>query len=122
MNRWKQIAMALVMAPVLSGGGLTAEEMPTQQGANESAPAADPSSSSTDVTCCPIPEDASGAKDFCVRGVESHGYKPGIFGYEITGNGSAWFRSETGEYCVEEGSSISFPDGKMVEGPKSVKH
>ena len=124
MNRWKQIAVALtVVVSVLSGCSLGPQRKPPQQLANIPPPAAVPSSSSTDFTCCPIPEDASGAKDFfCAPGVESHGYKPGIFGYEITGNGSAWFRSDTREYCVEEGVSIHFPKREPIEGPKSGKY
>ena len=124
MNRWKQIAVALtVVVSVLSGCSLGPQRKPPQQLANIPPPAAVPSSSSTDVTCCPSPEDASGARDLCLPGMESHRYQRGISGYSITsGNGSAWFRSDTREYCVEEGTSIHFPNGDIVEGPKRGKY
>ena len=124
MNRWKHIAVALtVVVSALSGCcGFLAKERPPQQVANESAPKAGPSNPRTGFTCCPVPKGASGAKDFCVPGAKSYWYKSGIFGYEITGNGSAWFRSDTREYCVEEGGSIHFPKREPIEGPKSGKY
>ena len=121
MNRWKQTAVVLtVVVSVLSGCGFIVEERPPQQGAKGSAPGVVQSSPRTGFTCCPIPEGASYAKEFfCVPGIE---WYRGISGREITGNGSAWFRSDTGEYCVEEGVSIRLPGGEMVKGPRSGKY
>ena len=118
MNRWKQTAVVLtVVVSVLSGCGFIVEERPPQQGANESAPGVVQSSPRTGFICPPAPEGP---------GVdEMYSWGGGIIkndinnnGYTITGNGNAWLDRKTGEYCVEEGGSISFPNGPKLKGPR----
>ena len=41
-------------------------------------------------------------------------------GYDLSGydlNGQGRLCLDTGEYCVQEGGSIRFPDGHLVKGP-----
>ena len=124
MNRWKQIAVALtVVVSVLSGCSLGPQRKPPQQLANIPPPAAVPSSSRTDCTCCPIPEDASVvvARDLCVPGVRNEAAPPLSYS-TLDGNGSAWYRSDTREYCAEEGAAIHLPNRELIEGPRCGKY
>ena len=124
MNRWKQIAVVLtVVASVLSGCGFLAKERPPQQVTNESAPGVVQSSPRADLNCCQ--DEPSGTSySGCVSAGNEFDMTIAINGdeYKITGSGRVWIHSTARKYCVEEGSSISFSNGEIVEGPKRGKY
>ena len=115
----KQITLALaVVIAVLLGCGLSQNHVRAEQTATDPPPTVAPSSSETDFECGRKP------RDKCPEYGNIHGgigkdkgdSVTAVSGYEMRGSG--WFCPDTGEYCVEEGSSISLPDGHLVEGPK----
>ena len=110
----KQIALALaVVIAVLSGCGPRPGTKLAEQTATDPSSLVAPSSPQTDLVC------ERSQRTPCEILLTLHGHPYRIHGHEL--NGSGWLCSDTGksptQYCVEEGSSIRFPDGHLVEGP-----
>ena len=101
MNMLKQTALATVLVTILSGCGLIQNHVSSPQ---------------TDLVCGTSPPTSCKISHiFDSRRKIIHRSKA----YEA--NGVGWLCSDIGQspihYCVEEGSSIRFPDGHLVEGP-----
>ena len=116
MNMLKQTALATVLVTILSGCGLSQNHVRTEQTATDPSSTVASSSPQTDLVCPmwpPTPCPSAITSHF--RGSTHDGRPTKGNGYEL--NGWAWLCSDTGEYCVEEGGSIRFSGGHLVEGP-----
>ena len=112
MRKKITLTLAVVIA-VLLGCGLSQNHARAEQTATDPSPTVAPSSPQTDLVCGSPPTPCPISRIF--RGQDNV-----IQGHEL--NGAGWLCSDTEQsptrYCVEEGGSIRFPDGHLVEGPE----